>query len=73
MADGSGAHARAQALASQDRSVAMPCVGHRCFEPVAQRGGGEVTTVAGRTSGVTGSCNKGGMKAGTGAGVRELS
>jgi hypothetical protein len=36
---GAGAHARAQVLASQGRSVAVPCAGLRHPGPAARRGG----------------------------------
>jgi hypothetical protein len=68
VANGLGAHAHARVLASRVHGVAMACAGHPRFGAVARRGGGEVTAVAGRTSGTMGSCNKDGTKAGTGAG-----
>jgi hypothetical protein len=47
---GTGAHARAQVLASQGRGVAVPCAGHRHPRPAARRGGGEAMAAAGMTT-----------------------
>jgi hypothetical protein len=72
LADGSDVHARARVLASQDRGVAVPCMGYRCSGPAARCSGEEATAVAGGTGGTTGSCKKGGTRLGR-PGVLELS